>query len=327
VSSNIPDFPHESDTSWNSGLLDKDYYPQEPRNALREWVLSLLLFFSTVITTTFAGLYYSIGNIGFFDVCHRLLIKPILFLEGASFSFPLLLILLAHELGHFFACKYYGMHCTLPFFLPAPIPFTGTLGAFIKIKSGFRNKKALFDVGIAGPLAGFLFAIPVLLIGISLSKLIPKIPASYHVLNFGEPLLFRIIGMLVLDYNPQKQDMLEHPMAMAGWVGLLATSLNLLPIWQLDGGHIIYAIAGRQWHKRISISIVCALMLLSLWGWPTPSYLLFSLMLLIIGLRLKFYHPAPMTEIEALGIVRIILGIFAFFILALSFTPIPIWIS
>jgi membrane-associated protease RseP (regulator of RpoE activity) len=217
------------------------------------------------------------------------------------------------------------MRCTPPYFLPFPIPFTGTLGAFIKIKSGFRNKKALFDVGIAGPLAGFLFTLPVLWIGIRFSKLIPKIPSRHFALSFGEPILFRMIGVLALDYHPQKQDMLAHPMAMAGWVGLLITSLNLLPIWQLDGRHISYAVWGRHWHKRISVCALCALILVSLNGWPRPPYIVFSLLLLIVGLRFKFYHPSPMIESEELGIVRKIFGILALLILILSFTPVPFY--
>jgi membrane-associated protease RseP (regulator of RpoE activity) len=325
VSSKFPQFPYEPDPA--SETPYKDYSPEEPGPTTREWMISMVLFFLTVITTTFAGLSYAIGDVGLSKAALLLFIKPSIFLLGVSFSFPLLSILLAHEFGHFFACKYYGMRCTPPYFIPMPIPFTGTLGAFIKIKSGFQNKRALFDVGIAGPIAGFLFSLPVLWIGISLSKLIHKIPSSHHALSFGEPLIFRIIGILAIGYNPQKQDMLPHPMAMAGWVGLLATSLNLFPIWQLDGGHISYAIFGKVWHKRISVVMVSLLMLLSLWGWPTPSYLLFGLLLLIIGLRMKFYHPAPMTELEPLGWGRIILGIFALLILILSFTPVPISIS
>jgi membrane-associated protease RseP (regulator of RpoE activity) len=324
VSSNNLQFPYEPDPSWNSEFSHKDYYFKEPGPTTRERVISFILLVLTIVTTTFAGLNYAVGNIGFFTALRLLIVKPVLFLFGISFSFPLISILLAHEFGHFFACMYYGMRCTPPYFIPMPLPLTGTLGAFIKIKSGFRNKKALFDVGIAGPIAGFIFSIPVLWIGISRSRLVPKVPSSHHALSFGEPLLFRIIGMLALGYNPQKQDMLAHPMAMAGWVGLLATSLNLLPIWQLDGGHISYAMFGKTWHKRISVIMVSVLMVLSLWGWPTPSYLLFGLLLLIVGLRMKFYHPAPLMEVEPLGLGRIVLGILALLILILSFTPVPI---
>ena len=216
------------------------------------------------------------------------------------------------------------MKCTPPYFIPAPLPLTGTLGAFIKIKSHFRRKKALFDIGIAGPLAGFLFSLPVLWIGISISKLRPKLPPQFTGLSFGEPLIFRLIGMVALGYSPERQDMIAHPMAMAGWVGLLATSLNLLPIWQLDGGHIVYAVFGAGWHKKLSFAAVAVLIVVSFLGWPTPSYLLFGLMLLIVGWRLRFYHPAPLVDEGSLGRGRIILAFIALLVLILSFTPVPI---
>jgi membrane-associated protease RseP (regulator of RpoE activity) len=327
VSSNIDQLPKNPESFQNPEISDITAEYSAPGPSTREGLLSATLLLLTAITTTFAGLDYVIGGIGFSNVLRVLFLKPSSLLLGLSFSFPLLSILLAHELGHFFACKYYGMRCTLPYFIPMPVPFTGTFGAFIKIKSAFQNRKALFDVGIAGPLAGFIFSLPVLWIGISISKLIHKIPANHHALSFGEPLLFRFIGMLALGYNPQKQDMLAHPMAMAGWIGLLATSLNLFPIWQLDGGHISYAIFGKDWHKRISIIMTSLIMLLSLSGWPTPPYLVFGLLLLIIGLRMKFYHPAPTMELEPLGRGRMILGIIALLILILSFTPTPISIS
>jgi membrane-associated protease RseP (regulator of RpoE activity) len=287
-------------------------------------MISFILFLLTVATTTFAGLVFPIGRFDYFKTIHLLFIKPAIIIFGVSFSFPLISILLAHELGHFFACKYYNMRCTPPFFIPLPLPPTGTLGAFIKIKSKFSNRRALFDIGIAGPLAGFLFSLPVLWIGISLSRIIPKISSRYHGVSFGEPLLFRIIGVLAVGYDPQKQDMIPHPLAMAGWVGLLLTSINLLPVWQLDGGHISYAMLGKMGHKRISIIMVSALILLSLLSWPDFSYPLFALLLLIIGLRMKFYHPAPIMEEQSLGWGRIALGILALLILILSFTPVPI---
>ena len=127
----------------------------------------------------------------------------------------------------------------------------GTLGAFIRIRSPFPNKKALFDVGVAGPLAGFIVTLPVLFFGIAHSRLLP-ITAVPEGINFGEPLIFRWIGALVLGYSPDKQVMIAHPAAMAAWFGLLATSLNLFPIWQLDGGHIAYALFGRTMQKRVS---------------------------------------------------------------------------
>jgi membrane-associated protease RseP (regulator of RpoE activity) len=296
----------------------------------REWAIALSLFFLTIATTSLAGLFYSIGYIGFWDSIRLILHRPFFLLQGFLFSFPLITILLAHELGHYFACRYYGMRCTLPFFLPVPLPIIGTFGAFIKIKSQFMNKRSLFDVGVAGPLAGFIFAIPTLWIGIRLSRIIPmpKGRLALSTLEFGEPLLFTLMGKLVLGYHSSTQILLVHPIAMAAWVGLLATSINLLPIWQTDGGHISYSLFGRSSHRKASIVFLVALMLLSLTEgitkWRIPSYLLFSVLLLILGSRTGFYHPPALNDDEKVGTARIIIGLIALLIFIVSFTPVPI---
>jgi len=290
----------------------------------REWIRAITLLAITFLTTSYAGLYYSFGDIGFLASIRIFLHSPLLLIYGFPFSIPLITILLAHELGHYFACRYYGMRCTLPFFIPIPISITGTLGAFIKIKSPFPNKRALFDVGIAGPIAGFLVTLPTLCIGISLSRLVAKNVLPSGSLSFGEPLIFRLLAVLLLGYMPDRHEILAHPTAMAAWVGLLATSLNLLPIWQLDGGHIAYAVWGRLRQKRLSMVFVAFLILLSFWGWPTPSYLLFALLLLVVGMRLRFYHPPTLYDEENLNSGRLIAGLAAALILVLSFIPIPI---
>jgi len=331
VSSNIPEIPQayqsidNTDVSQEPLYIPADFLPPEAAPSPSQWALALLLLFLTFCTTTFAGFFYTMGFFGLRDLTSLLFSSnPRIFPACLSFSFPLIVILTAHELGHYLACRYYGMKCTPPYFIPAPLPLTGTLGAFIKIKSHFRKKKALFDIGIAGPLAGFIFSLPVLWIGISISRLRPKLPPQFTGLTFGEPLIFRLIGMATLGYTPERHDIIAHPMAMAGWVGLLATSLNLLPIWQLDGGHIAYAVFGAERHKKLSFGAVFALIIVSFMGWPTPSYLLFSLILLIIGWRLRFYHPAPLVDEGPLGTGRTVLALIALLILILSFTPVPI---
>jgi membrane-associated protease RseP (regulator of RpoE activity) len=266
------------------------------------------------------------GDIGFFPTLRTFIHRPSLIVHGLPFSISVILILLAHELGHFIACRYYGMKCTPPFFIPFPISFAGTLGAFIRIKSPFRHRRALFDIGVAGPLAGFLFVLPILWMGIRHSALINKGSLPPGGLSFGEPLIFRFFGMLLLGYSTEKQDMIAHPVAMAAWFGLLATSLILLPIWQLDGGHIAYAIWGPALQKNISIVGVAALVLLSFLGWPTPSYLFFGLLLLVIGARLKFYHPPPLCEEHTLGVGRLSIAVLAWIMLIVSFIPIPVTI-
>ncbi len=200
------------------------------------------------------------------------------------------------------------------------------MGAFIRIKAPFQSRKALFDVGIAGPLAGFLFALPALVIGISSSTLIPKGSIGAD-LAFGEPLLFRWVGSAVLGYATDKQDMLADPIALAAWFGLLVTSLNLFPVWQLDGGHITYALFGRERQRRITIGATAFLVFISFLGWPIPSYLVFAVLLLILGMRSHFYHPPTMSEAEKPGFARVILGIFALWILLVTFIPVPIYIA
>jgi len=326
VSSNLPEFPpatfYRNGTPVDSRQLS---WKQDPSS--RDWIVSGTLLLLTFLSTSFAGLFYSVGDIGFLRALLLSITNPSLIVYGFPFSIPLISILLAHELGHFFACRYYGMRCTPPYFIPAPITIVGTLGAFIKIKSQFLHKRALFDIGVAGPLAGFIFSVPVLWIGISYSELIPKGALGTGGLLFGEPIIFRLFGALALGYSPNTHDMIAHPIAMAAWVGILATSLNLLPIWQLDGGHICYAILGRSRQKKISVVSVILLILLSFLGWPVPSYLLFGLLLFIIGIRLRFYHPPTLMEEEELGSKRLGVGLLALLILIICFIPVPITIS
>jgi membrane-associated protease RseP (regulator of RpoE activity) len=290
----------------------------------KEWIISLLLFLATLLTTTFAGLvYYASGDGETDGSILALLLHPSSLTPGLLFSIPFLSIFLAHELGHFFACRYYAIRCTPPFFIPLPLNMAGTLGAFIRIRSPFPNKRALFDVGVAGPLAGFVVILPVLFFGIAHSRLVPitMVPQG---INFGEPLIFRWIGTLMLGYSPAKQVMIAHPAAMAAWFGLLATSLNLFPIWQLDGGHITYALFGRTLQKKMSVMASIALVFISFLGWPIPSYLVFALLILILGWRYRLFHPPTLSDEIALTRGRILLGYIAFVVFVVSFTPVPV---
>ena len=280
------------------------------------------LFAATFASTTFAGLTYTSADASFLGIMEEATTRPSIFLLGLPFSVTLLGILLAHEMGHFLACRYYGIRCTPPYFIPFPVSIAGTLGAFIRIKSPFPDRRALFDVGIAGPIAGFVFVLPALAVGISHSRLIPR--GSFAGYSFGEPLLFQWMGKLLLGYAPATQDMIAHPIAMAGWFGLLVTCLNLLPIWQLDGGHIAYSVVGRECQKRLSIYATVGLILVSFLGWPFPSYLLFGALLLVLGWRFRFYHPPTLSDEIGIGPGRTLLGIAALLILLLSFTPVPI---
>jgi membrane-associated protease RseP (regulator of RpoE activity) len=327
VSSNFPELPPEP-SSWNAEAANTDLRISAPNSYKREWIWSVILLLATMASTSFAGLCQQL-HFDIFLALRALIVKPSLILDGLPFSVPLISILLAHEFGHFWACKYYGMRCTPPFFLPIPISFAGTLGAFIKIKSPFLHKRALFDIGIAGPLAGFLFILPTLWIGISRSILVPKGTYPPGVWIFGEPLIFRLFGLIVLGYSPEQQDMGAHPMAMAAWIGLLATSFNLLPIWQLDGGHIAYAIFGSSLQKKISVVAIAAMILAAFMQWPpSVTLLVFAIVLLVVGgIRFRFLHPPTLMDEGNLGVGRLILGLLAFLILILSFTPVPVTIS
>jgi membrane-associated protease RseP (regulator of RpoE activity) len=291
-----------------------------PKNRL--W-LHLLLLVMTMFTTTLVGAHMQYNfthNLPFFDLGRDLvdiftvgLRSPQLFFAGLPFSLTLLTILMAHELGHYLACVYYGVDATLPFFLPAPTPFTGTLGAFIRIRSAIYSKRILFDVGIAGPLAGFIFLIPALGVGLAFSKVIPGINHQGTV-QLGTPVLQWMLQHLIFPGVPSA-DIYLHPVARAAWVGMFATALNLLPVGQLDGGHIIYAMLGKS-HKWITQTFLLALLPMGkLWtGWWFWAVVLFFL---------ARKHP-PVYDQTEIGQPRFKLGLVALvvFILCFSYAPI-----
>lgn len=236
-------------------------------------------------------------------------------INGPWYSMFIMTILLSHELGHFFMCKKYGVSATLPYFLPVPIPPFGTFGAVIKMRGQIPSKKALFDIGAAGPIAGLVFAIPAIIIGLCLSEVVPTNNLQW--LQLGEPILFSAMSKLIIGSVPEGYDIILHPIAFAGWAGLFVTALNLLPIGQLDGGHILYAILGEKSKiiYRIGIVIFCLVAGLVYHGW-----IVFAILLLLFGFR----HPAPSDAITELDKKRKIIGIVLFILFFLSFTPVPI---
>ena len=236
---------------------------------------------------------------------------------GVPFAATLMLILLAHELGHYIAARRYGVQASLPYFIPAPT-LIGTLGAFIRIRSRIPSRRALFDIGIAGPIAGFVVAVPALIYGTMLSRWEPNLARASD-LQLGYPQLFRLLAPLAQHQAARipfsAADIYFHPVAIAAWVGVFATALNLLPGGQLDGGHLIYALWPRA-HKGISRALIVALLAMSPFLWP--GWLLWSGVLLIFGGRHP-YVPAA----EKLGKTRGVLAAFALVIFLLSFTPAP----
>lgn len=288
----------------------------------RPFAVNIILFLLTLGFTLVIGVQYHISyhalslpaGMGFFAFLWR---HPAAWLWGFSYSFSLLAILLVHEMGHFAACRFHGIEATLPFFIPAPT-LIGTFGAFIKIKSPFSSKKALFDVGLAGPLAGFLVSLPVIALGISQSRLMAK-EALQPGLTLGEPLIFKLISGWALGPAAGQHDILVHPMAFAGWFGLLATAFNLFPIGQLDGGHILYALLGKKAYLA-GVASIAVMVFMGIFFWQ--GWLFWALIVTLIGLR----HP-PVFEDEKLDMKRKALAAVALLIFLLSFTPAPLSLS
>jgi membrane-associated protease RseP (regulator of RpoE activity) len=233
-------------------------------------------------------------------------------LEGLRFSIPLLLILMAHEFGHYFACKRWQVSATLPFFMPSPF-LLGTFGAFIRIKSPIYTRRSLFDIGVSGPIAGFVVLLPILAVGIALSDHVPYPPAGGDVI-FGTPLLIRIGEWVRFGALPVDRIIL-HPFAQAAWAGLLATAINLLPIGQLDGGHIIYALFGPL-HKTLSKVFVAVLIPM---GYFSYSWIFWAILLFILGVR----HPLVYDD-EPLDVDRKLIAVMALVMLVLSICLTPV---
>lgn len=236
---------------------------------------------------------------------------------GPWYSFGVIAILLSHEMGHYLMCRRYHIPATLPFFIPLPLysPF-GTMGAMIQMRGYIPHRKALFDVGAAGPIAGLLVSIPVLYFGILLSDIVPAEHINPELsISLGEPLLFKLMSLLVLGNIPDTFDVQLHGLAYAGWVGLFVTSLNLLPIGQLDGGHIFYSLFGQRGFKFMPIFIVALGGLTIIYfGWA-----LLFLLLLWFGRK----HPPPMDDYTPLDNKRRILAYLMFVVFLLTFTPKP----
>ena len=235
---------------------------------------------------------------------------------GFIYSVAILSILVAHETGHYLASRKYGVPSSLPYFIPFPLPPFGTLGAIIRSKGPIPNRKALFDIGSWGPLCGLALTIPAVVVGFLLSEVTDVAKLPDQTTSLGNSPLLSLLQRIVLGDLPPGTDVVLHPIAYAGWVGLFITSLNLLPTGQLDGGHIIYALFGR--HSKIifrltllAITLICLIYNL---GW---------LLLVIILLFIGYKHPPPLDDRTPLDWRRKATGVLAFAIFFAAFTPIP----
>ena len=299
--------------------MGPEYFAEVARPRDRYW-LHGLLFLLTMLTTTMVGVALQTDfdrNLPFdvehsFDTYVTVWHHPALLFAGLPFSLTLAAILLAHEFGHYLACLYYRVDASLPYFLPAP-SLIGTFGAFIRIRSAIYTKRILFDIGVAGPLAGFVFLLPALGVGLAFSKVIPGIDDQGSI-HFGVPLLQRLLQHAIFP-SAKDADIYLHPVARAAWIGIFATALNLLPIGQLDGGHILYSMMGEK-HRRISLIAIIALVPLALFWWV---WLLWAIVLFWMGRR----HPIIYDD-SALGAGRRRLGWIAMLIFVLCFMPAPI---
>jgi membrane-associated protease RseP (regulator of RpoE activity) len=236
---------------------------------------------------------------------------------GPWYAAGVLAILGAHEMGHYLACRYYRVDATLPYFIPMPFTIFGTLGAVIRIREPFPNRKALFDIGIAGPIAGFLVLIPILFLGMSWSTVIEVVPVE---IQLGRPLLYQFARWATFGTIPETHFVQLHPLVTAAWLGMLATALNLLPFGQLDGGHITYATLGRR-ATALSLVTVAAAVTMCFFSinWLLMTLLMVA-MLVLTGPR----HPPVLDEYDDLGTERRVIALFAIVMFALCFTPFPI---
>jgi len=280
----------------------------------RRW-LPLALFLATLGSTMYIGGWYH----AYFLADPTGETPPYALLPGAWYSFTVLAILGTHELGHYYACRYYGIDASLPYFLPAPF-LAGTVGAFIRIRQRIPTKAMLFDIGAAGPIAGFIVAVPALFGGLALSRVTPIPELDAGALMLGEPLLFKAAAWLIWGALPEGHTISLHPMGFAAWFGLLATALNLFPIGQLDGGHISYAALGSRSTAvtLTGVAIVVVLTFFSL-SWLVWAVLM-VVMLAVFGPR----HPRTLDDHVPLDSRRRWVALATAGIFVLCFTPAPI---
>lgn len=333
----------------------EQYLTERPsfKPTARTWVKHVLLLLATFCTVTVAGSMFPFGpnqvlpaddprNLQeFLNFLFSLPVKYAVLVGGAitalfahpeylwsglKFSLSLLFILISHEMGHYVACRIYRVDATLPFFIPTPplVGPAGTFGAFIKIMSPMPSRRAVFDIGVAGPIAGFLALLPIALIGVATMELAPagQVPVEGS-LVFSDPLLMRILGF-ALGQDPAVS--FGNPFYFAAWVGLLVTALNLIPSGQLDGGHAVFAVFGEkihQWTGRVAFPVMAGLSVFGLLYYGSPSGFLIAI---ILAIMMRIKHPVPYDQ-TPLDMKRKLIAILTLIIFALSFVPFPIQIT
>ncbi|WP_297506636.1 site-2 protease family protein [Thermococcus sp.] len=287
----------------------------KPDNPWLPWLFLL----TTILTTFFSGYVLAQTYIATLD--HYSL--PGLrnpYLIALSFSVSVMAIIGTHELGHKIAAAYHGVKATMPYFIPFPFSLIGTLGAVIRIKSPLPTRNAAIDLGVSGPIAGFLVAVPVTLIGLKMSIVVPPslVPQQSGGVYFGTNLLFELLMRSVLR-TPSDYVVFLHPVAVAGWVGILVTFLNLIPVAQLDGGHVLRAFISERAHRYITLFV--AFLLFGL-GYLWSGWFIWGLLVLFIGMA---GNPGALDEVSPISKSRILLALVALLIFLLTATPRPLW--
>ena len=273
---------------------------------MRSVITNVVLFVLTIISTIFVG---GLGSSTSGELTYSII-------SGLYYSISILSILVAHEMGHYLTSRKYGVPSSLPYFIPFPLPPYGTMGAFIRTKGTIPHRKALFDIGSCGPLFGLALAIPAVVVGLLLSEVVDVSKLPDQTTSLGNSPLLSLLQWICLGNLPPGTDVVLHPLAYAGWVGLFITSLNLLPTGQLDGGHIIYALFGRRSKVifRLTLLAITLICLIYNLGW---------LLLVIILLLIGYKHPPPLDDLTPLDWRRKVVGALAFVIFFTAFTPIP----
>jgi membrane-associated protease RseP (regulator of RpoE activity) len=324
-----------------------------PKPSARQWLIHIGLFLITAFSTTLCGILMNAPGVDVSNVprpvsgiagtllaipwlyagtvvaiLHYAFVHPYFLVQGLIFSGSLLAILAAHESGHYLFCRYYGVDATLPFFIPQPpLLIPGTFGAFIRMKSPVPSRRALFDIGLAGPLAGFVLIVPIAFAGVMTLHHVPLIAGNGGDggggIIFNDPLLFRLIARW---FRIDLDNSAANSFYLAAWVGALVTSLNLMPVGQLDGGHGTFSIFGKIAHRWIGCAAFVAMAMISVLGWMwhgSPSGFVYVLLLAVM---LRVRHPQP-EQMEPLGAARIVVGILTLLVFILCFLPFPITIT
>ena len=336
--------------------LDQQYYYERPvmKPTFRTYVRHLLLLAITFCTSMVAGVMYPFGPINTLpaddpgtaaeivnfvlslpiryvglvsDAVHKIFTIPYVLDYGLKFTLSVLFILICHEMGHYIACRIYKVDATLPFFIPTPplIGPAGTFGAFIKILSPMPSRRAVFDIGVAGPIAGFIALIPIALVGIATMEMATpaQVANSQGGIAFSDPLLMKFFAYL---FGIDLQFGIGNAFYYAAWLGLLVTALNLIPSGQLDGGHAIYAVFGKTVHKltgRIAFPVMAVFSVIGMYFFNSPSGLLIAI---ILAVMMRVGHPEPLDQ-TPLDAKRKVIAFLTLVIFALCFVPFPIKIS